>query len=301
MYYVFYGLLWLVSLLPMRILYILSDGIYGLIYYVFGYRKKVVMDNLLRAFPEKTEAERIRIAKKFYRNLIDSFMEVIKLLSASQRFLEKRFTMDTSVLRELHATGGSCQIHLGHTFNWEWGQLVLTRMTDFKILVVYMPIKNNFFEKLFYRLRTRSGNAFLPASNMREAIRPYLESQYLLALVADQAPSNPKESWWLDFFGQPTPFVAGPEKGACSCGLPVVFAYIEKPRRGYYHATLTLGSRETSCLPEGELTRSYVRFLEDVIRRNPDMWLWSHRRWKHTWKNDYASRWVSEKHQPVSQ
>jgi len=298
MYYFFYGLLYLVSLLPMRILYVLADGIYGLVYYAFKYRRQVVMANLQLAFPEKTEAERIRIAKKFYHNLIDSFIEVIKLLSASQRFLKKRFTMDTSVLRELHATGSSCQVHLGHTFNWEWGQRVLTDMTDYKIMVVYQPITNKFFEKLFYRLRTRSGNVFLPANNMREAIQPYLQSQYLLALVADQAPSNPATAWWLDFFGRPTPFVGGPEKGARSCGLPVVFAYIEKPRRGYYHATLTLGSRETSCLSEGELTRNYVRFLENVIRRNPDMWLWSHRRWKHTWKNDYASKWISDIPQP---
>ncbi|HVW62628.1 MAG TPA: lysophospholipid acyltransferase family protein, partial [Puia sp.] len=251
-------------------------------------------DNLERAFPEKTNAERIRIAKKFYRNLIDSFIEVIKLLSSGPRFLRKRFTMDTSILNELHATGASCQVHLGHTFNWEWGQLVLTGLTDYKIMVVYQPITNKFFEKLFYRLRTRSGNVFLPATNMRETIQPYLQSQYLLALVADQAPSNPKESWWMDFFGHPTPFVAGPEKGARNCGLPVVFAAIEKPRRGYYHATLTLGSREPRCLSEGELTRNYVHFLENVIRRNPDMWLWSHRRWKHKWKNDYAAKWISE-------
>src|SRR6185369_5194588 len=99
MYYFLYSLLYLVSLLPMRILYLISDGIYGLVYYVFGYRKKVVMDNLLRAFPEKTDAERIRIAKKFYHNLIDSFIEVIKLLSASQPFLQKRFTMDASILQ----------------------------------------------------------------------------------------------------------------------------------------------------------------------------------------------------------
>ncbi|MBN9379362.1 MAG: lipid A biosynthesis acyltransferase [Chitinophagaceae bacterium] len=294
MYYFFYGLLYLVSLLPMRILYMVADGIYGLVYYVFGYRKKVVMANLQRAFPEKTNAERTRIAKKFYRNLIDSFIEVIKLLSASRRFLKKRFTMDTSVLHELYKTGASCQVHLGHTFNWEWGQLVLTDLTDYKIMVVYQPITNKFFEKLFYRLRTRSGNVFLPATNMREAIQPHLNSQYLLALVADQAPSNPATAWWLDFFGHPTPFVNGPEKGARNCGLPVVFAYIEKPRRGYYHATLTLGCREASCLSEGELTHNYVRFLEDVIRRNPDMWLWSHRRWKHTWKNDYAAKWISK-------
>jgi KDO2-lipid IV(A) lauroyltransferase len=298
MYYFFYGLLYLVSLLPMRILYLISDGIYGLVYYIFGYRKKVVMDNLRRAFPGKTEAERIRIAKKFYRNLIDSFIEVIKLLSASRCFLKKRFTMDTSALDELYATGVSCQVHLGHTFNWEWGQLVLTDLTSYKIMVVYQPITNKFFEKLFYRLRTRSGNVFLPATNMREAIQPHLQSQYLLALVADQAPSNPAASWWLDFMGHPTPFVHGPEKGARSCGLPVVFAHIEKPRRGYYHATLTLGCRETNCLSEGELTRSYVRFLEDVIRRNPDMWLWSHRRWKHSWKNEYTCKWISETPQP---
>jgi KDO2-lipid IV(A) lauroyltransferase len=298
MYYFFYSLLYLVSLLPMRVLYLIADGIYGLVYYVFEYRKKVVMDNLQRAFPEKTNAERIRIAKKFYRNLIDSFIEVIKLLSASQRFLRKRFTMDTSILRELHATGVSCQVHLGHTFNWEWGQRVLTDLTDYKIMVVYQPITNKFFEKLFYRLRTRSGNIFLPANNMREAIQPYLQSQYLLALVADQAPSNPAAAWWMDFFGHPTPFVAGPEKGARNCGLPVVFATIEKPRRGYYHATLTLGSGEPHCLSEGELTRNYVHFLESVIRRNPDMWLWSHRRWKHTWKNDYSARWISEAPRP---
>ena len=298
MYYLLSGLLYLVSLLPMRVLYLLADGIYGLVYYVFGYRKKVVMANLELAFPEKTEAQRIRIAKKFYRNLIDSFIEVVKLMSASQRFLQRRFTVDTGVLKELYASGRSCQIHLGHTFNWEWGQLVLSGLTDYKLLVVYMPIKNQFFEKLFYRLRTRSGNVFLPATTMREAIQPYLQSQYLLGLVADQAPSNPSQAWWLDFFGHPTPFVPGPEKGARASGLPVVFAYIEKPRRGYYHATIKLGCQDANAHCEGELTRHYVRFLEDVIRRNPDMWLWSHRRWKHPWKTEYASRWIGEKTHP---
>jgi KDO2-lipid IV(A) lauroyltransferase len=298
MYYFFYGLLYLVSLLPMRVLYLLSDGIYGLVYYGFGYRKKVVMANLAIAFPHLTEKERTAIAKKFYHNFIDSLVEVIKLLSAGDKFLKKRFTIDTTVLRELHATGRSCQIHLGHTFNWEWGQLVLSGLTDYKILVVYMPIQNPFFEKLFYRLRTRSGNAFLPANNMREAIAPYLQSQYLLALVADQNPGNVENAYWLDFFGKPAPFVSGPEKGARNADLPVVFASIEKPRRGHYHATLTLGCLEPCELGEGQLTLRYTRFLENVIRRNPDMWLWSHRRWKHRWKEDHASRWIGEKDRP---
>ena len=167
MYYLFYGFLYIVSLLPMRVLYLLSDGIYGIIYYIIGYRRKIVMDNLRQAFPEKSEAERIRIAKKFYHNFIDSFVEVIKLISASESWLAKRFTVDVRALDEVYATGKSCQMHLGHTFNWEWGQIVLTALTKFKILVVYMPISNKVFEKLFYKLRTRSGNAFLPASTMR--------------------------------------------------------------------------------------------------------------------------------------
>src|SRR5262249_35057251 len=157
MYYLVYGSLYLISLLPMRVLYLLSDFLYVIIYYGIGYRRKVVMDNLRNAFPEKSETELILIAKKFYHNFIDSFVEVIKLISASESWLHKRFTVDAGVLDALHATGKSCQMHLGHTFNWEWGQIVMSKLTSFKILVVYMPIGNKVFERLFYHLRTRSG------------------------------------------------------------------------------------------------------------------------------------------------
>jgi KDO2-lipid IV(A) lauroyltransferase len=284
MYYLAYGFLYLLSLLPMRALYFLSDGIYLLVYHVFGYRRKVVMSNLEIAFPEKTQKEKIEIAKKFYHNFIDSFIEVVKLVSCGNSFLMKRFTADTRVLNQLCASGKSCQLHLGHTFNWEWGQLVLTKLTPYRLLVVYQPISNGIFEKLFYKLRTRTGNVFLPANNMRNAIIPYLESQYLLGLVADQNPSNPDTAYWRHFFGRQTPFVSGPEKGARAGHLPVVFAYMEKPKRGKYHAVIELATENAAELPEGELTTRYVKYLEEVIRRNPDMWLWSHRRWKHQWK-----------------
>jgi KDO2-lipid IV(A) lauroyltransferase len=271
----------------MRVLYLISDAIYGIVYYGFGYRRKVVMDNLRQAFPEKTEAELVVIAKKFYHNFIDSFLEVVKLVSASDAWLHKRFTVDTRVLDAVYATGRPCQMHLGHTFNWEWGQLVLTALTKFKILVVYMPISNKGFERLFYRLRTRSGNVFLPAPQMKEAIVPYLPTQYLLGLVADQCPGNMQTSYWIDFLGRATPFASGPEKGARIGRMPVIFASIDKPRRGHYHATMQLACMDASALPEGELTREYVRYLETVIRSRPDMWLWSHRRWKHAWKEEY--------------
>ena len=294
MYYLFYGFLYLVSLLPMRILYFISDAIYGLVYYIIGYRKKVVMSNLAIAFPDKTVPQREKIAKKFYHNLIDSFIEVIKLVSANDAFLQKRFTADVTVLNDLYETGQSCQIHLGHTFNWEWGHLILAKLTKYKIMVVYMPITNAVMEKLFYKLRTRSGNVFLPATNMKDAMCPYRQTQYALGLVADQNPGNITAAYWCNFLGKPTPFVSGPEKGARASGMPVVFACIQKKRRGYYHATMKLATSDSSLLPEGELTLSYVRYLEEVIYRTPDMWLWSHRRWKHTWKPEYASQWIDD-------
>ena len=294
MYYLFYGFLYLVSLLPMRVLYLVSDLIFLIVYRLMGYRKSVVMDNLRQAMPELTDAERNRIAAKFYQNFLDSFIEVIKLVSASDEWLRKRFTVDTDALKELYATGKSCQMHLGHTFNWEWGQLVLTALTKYQILVVYMPISNKVLERLFLKLRTRNGNVFLPASNMREAIVPYLSTQYLLGLVADQSPGSMHNAYWIDFMGRPTAFASGPERGARSGKLPVVFASIEKPRRGHYHATMEIACMDASELPEGELTRKYVRYLEGIIRQRPDMWLWSHRRWKHAWKPEYEAQRIDE-------
>jgi Kdo2-lipid IVA lauroyltransferase/acyltransferase len=295
MYYLLYSLLYLLSLLPMGVLYFFSDGFYVIIYYLIRYRREVVMNNLLIAFPEKTKAERTRIAKKFYHNFIDSFIEMVKLVSASDGYLKKRFSIaNIESLNELYATGKSCHIHLGHTFNWEWGQLVLATYTPYQVMVVYMPITNQLFEKLLYRLRTRSGSIFLPANNMRKAMEPWLDRQYLLGLVADQNPGNPDTAHWINFFGKPTPFVTGPEKSARASNLPVIFAFMEKPKRGHYRAVIEKITDNAATLPEGELTRRYVRYLEGVIRDNPDMWLWSHRRWKHEWKDQYSKNWIGE-------
>ena len=297
MYYIVYGFLYLISLLPMRLLYVLADGLYILIYHVFGYRKKVVMGNLFIAFPEKTEADRIKIAKQFYLNFSDYLIEFIKQLSASEAFLKKRFTISTDglhELNELYKTGRPCQIHLGHTFNWEWGQLILKNSTPYKLMVVYMPISNKIFEKIFYDSRTRSGSIFLPATSMRAAMAVHHDTQYLLGLVADQNPGALSSAYWVNFFGKPTAFVSGPEKAARLRNIPVFFAHIEKPKRGYYHTILKMGELNPSQLKEGELTLRYVKYLQEVIQQNPDMWLWSHRRWKNAWKEEFRGNWVDE-------
>jgi len=258
------------------------------------------MDNLQKAFPEKTNEELILIAKKFYHNLIDSFIETIKLVSASNKFLQKRVTANWDVLEPVYKSGKSCQMHLGHTFNWEWGQHVLTQFTNFQILVVYMPISNKNFERLMYKLRTRNGNIFISATNMRTEMPTFANTQYLLGLVADQSPGSMHNAYWTNFLNRPTPFVSGPEKGARTGALPVFFTSITKPKRGYYKASIELACEDASVLKEGELTLRYANYMENVIRKNPEMWLWSHRRWKHSWKPEFENNWIGENKPPFS-
>lgn len=289
MYYVVYGLLWLVSLLPLRILYFISNGFYGLAFYVLKYRRDVVMNNLSIAFPEKTEKEKKDIAKKFYKNLIDMFLETIKMLSVSDKVLEKRFAANWDLINAVHSTGKSIQLHVGHNFNWEWGNTVLTKNTIFKLLAVYMPFSSKIMERLFYKLRTRNGAIFLRATHMKEDFLEYRNTQYLLGLVADQNPGHPGNAWWFNFFGRPTPFLKGPAKAAIMNDAAVVFAFIHKPRRGYYEAVFSLATENPKSLTEEELTQKFAVYLEEVIRQYPDMWLWSHRRWKYEWNPEYGN------------
>lgn len=295
MYYLIYGFLYLISLLPLRILFIAADAIYILLYHFIGYRKEVVMNNLGIAFPEKSQDEKIEIAKQFYRNFIDNFIETIKMLSAGNEYLKRHCTGNWELLHELYKKGKSCTVLLGHVFNWELGNRVVSMQIDYDFLVVYMPISNKAINRLFLKLRKKGKTHLLSAHNMRNDMMPFRNRQYILALVADQNPPNPARAYWLNFFGKPAPFVTGPEKGARMSSLPVVYCNIEKVRRGYYNVVLTLETESPNLLPEGALTINYVRYLEKIIRRQPEMWLWTHRRWKHDWHPRYAKLWIDDK------
>lgn len=298
MYYLVYALLYLISLLPIPVLYLLSDGIHFLIYRVFRYRLDVVMNNIQIAFPEKTLHERKQIARKFYRNFIDTFIETIKMLSASDAFFEKRITGNWELLNDLHNSVRAVHVHMGHTFNWEWGNYMASKKFLYKFIVVYMPVKNKAIDRLFIKLRLRAGGALVPATPAKAYISsfyPHRNSQFVLALVADQSPGDPSRAYWLNFFGKPTAFITGPEKGARAKNLPVFFCHISKPRRGHYHIVFTMAENNPASLQEGELTVRFARFLEETITQFPDMWLWSHRRWKHQWKEEYRDLRIDNK------
>ena len=246
------------------------------------------MSNLLRAFPEKTEAERKMIAKKFYRNFTDNFIEVIKLVSASPAFINKHFTGDYSLCHKLNDQGKKCQALLAHNFNWEMGCLATAASIKQLFVVVYMPIGNKAIDRIFMKIRTKTGAVLLPATNMRNAIIPYRNEIYMLALVADQNPGHLKNAYWVIFFGKPTPFVKGPESGARRGNTPVLFSKMIKIKRGYYKVFFEMGEEHPAALRAGELTIKYVEFLSNFIREYPEMWLWSHRRWKWDWQPDYG-------------
>lgn len=288
MYYFVYGFLWLLSLLPLRVLYFFSDCFYGLIFYVFRYRREIVLNNLALAFPEKSAKERWVIAKQFYHNLVDTFMETIKMISASPAFLEKRVKGNWEVINKLEATGKSIQIHLGHNFNWEWANAVGVRRFTVPFVAVYMPLASKLFDKLFRKLRSRYGTLLVRATHMQKDFLPYRDKQYILGLVADQNAGHPNAGWWFNFFNHPAPFVKGPARAAINNATQVVFAFIHRPRRGYYEVVLSVPVEDPSKLSEKELTQLYVQYLEEVIRKYPAMWLWSHRRWKHEWKPEYG-------------
>lgn len=287
-YSIVYGFLYLLSLLPLRVLFLLSDLAYVILYHLLGYRKKVVFSNLALAFPHKTEAERKQIARRFYRNFTDNFIETIKLLSADVAYINKHFVSDYSVFEQVHRQGKKSQVHLGHNFNWELANIAVAANIPQKLLSLYMPIENKVFDRLFLRLRSITGVVMLPATQIRSAILPWRHTQYVLGLVADQSPAVPHNGYWVEFFGRPTLFLKAPENGARVGNLPVIFSFFIKKKRGYYEGFFELVEESPASLPKGELTKRYAQYLERYITQYPDTWLWSHRRWKWQWKEEYG-------------
>lgn len=285
MYYIIYVFFYLLSLLPWKVIYLISDFAYLIVYYVIGYRRQIVMDNLTIAFPDKSEEEKKVIAKEFYHNFVDNFIEVIKMFSISKEELNKRFTGNFDLLNNIVLESGkSAQVHLGHFFNWELANIGYACNVDYPFLVVYQPIENKAINKIFYKLRSRFGTHLIAANQFRKEFAAFTKDKYVLILVADQNPSNIGNAYWLDFLGKKVPVVRGPERGAVMNDTAVLMARIIKVKRGFYRAHLELLSVNPSTLPEGEITKRMISFIEDSIKAQPSNYLWSHRRWK--WQFD---------------
>lgn len=292
MYYIVYGFLRLLSFIPLPVLYLLGDFIYALLFYVFGYRKQVVMNNLSIAFPEKSAEERRKIMKAFYHNFCDTFMEMIKLFSWNKEEIVKRFTGNIEVLNEWVGKEQSVQVVSGHYFNWEIANLGLGALSQMPFVVVYMPLRNKEVNKVVYELRVKTGTKLVAATDFQNQVREYMKQQYALILVGDQNPGNPAKAYWTNFFTKPAPFPKGPEKGAKRNNTAVIYVDFYKVKRGYYEFKMELLTSKPNQFEEGALTRLIVDRIETSIRQRPSNYLWSHRRWKHEWKEEYRKMWV---------
>ena len=293
MYYLVYGFLYLISLLPFFILYLFSDLIYLLLYRVFGYRRKVVMDNLAIAFPEKTVAERKKIAAAFYRNFVDTFIETIKLLSLSDGEFNKRCTGDFTRINAIAAKGRNIQLMGGHQFNWEFTNLLFSRDIKIPFIGVVANVENKVLNRIYFKFRARYGTILIPNSSFQRQMIELMQKQYSMCLLADQN-THPGKAYWLNFFGKPVPFIMGPHRAAVKNGPVLVYFDFQKVKRGHYHFEVyEVVEDSTSYTPE-MLALKYRDYLEDIIRKQPENYLWSHRRWKHAYTETNAKQWIDK-------
>jgi KDO2-lipid IV(A) lauroyltransferase len=301
MYYLIYGFLKLISLLPIQILYLIADFVYFILFYVVQYRKSVVRGNLIIAFPEKNEEERNKIMKLFYKNLADTFIEMIKMLSWSEEEVRKRFAGNIEVINRWAGKEKSIQVITGHFFNWELANLAVSSLCKIPFLGVYMPLTNKTMDKIFYDLRKRFGTILIPATDFKNKAKDYFKDQSALILVADQNPGGPDKGWWLYFFSKPAPFVPGPAKGAIARDTVVIYANFYKRKRGYYEVVFEEITPSPGTFSEASLTYLLAKKVENSVKERPDNYLWTHRRWKHEWREDFANKWADpEKNMPLS-
>lgn len=284
-------LLYLLSLIPLRILYLISDVFAYLLYHVFKYRRKVVKVNIDRAFPQLDEKERRVIEKQFYTNFCDHFIETLKLYSMKEEELKSHITADYSELEKILATHQNCHIYLGHQFNWEWANAhISSTLKNTTIAVAYKPLSSASFNKLMLTIRSRFGSKMVSSKNMKKEMEAFKDQQHVLILVADQNPRIPKISFWTSFLSQKTAFNSGTELYTASHKTPLLFAEIVREKRGKYKFVLTPVFDFTENYKTGILTAIFTQKLENTIKSNPENYLWSHKRWKHIYSNEYRRR-----------
>ena len=282
-YYIFYIINWLITLLPLRILYIFSDLLFLLLYYFPSYRRKVVATNLKNSFPDKSYKELKSIEKKFYRHLADVIVETIYVTHMSDKEQMKRFSYtNIEIIDKLREEKRDIIAVVGHYNNWEWPTL-MPLILNYKVIIVYRPLKNKYFDRHIYNQRSKNGIVLTPTSMiLRELINNRKNNINTLSVfLTDQTPARDEMKYWATFLNQETPIYTGTEKIASKYDMAIVFFHCQKVRRGYYNLNIELLFDHTAGLPEYTITEAHVRRLEEVVREKPEYWLWSHRRWKY--------------------
>lgn len=287
MYYIFFVFWYLLSLIPLRLLYVLSDLIYLFVYYVAGYRIKVVRKNLKASFPDKSKEERRRIERGFYHWFCDYIVETLKMFSISKKSMKKRMRFEgIEQLNDDLSSGRSVTIYLGHYCNWEWiSSVALHLVPEGLAAQLYHPLENKTFDRMFLYSRGRFGGHSLKMDEAFTHLRTWKKQGVptLTGYISDQVPFYQSMHYWPTFLNQKTPTYTGAERIARLLDTSVYYFDITRPRRGYYVAKVVKMYDKTQDVPKFAITEKYYRLLENTIMRHPEYWLWSHNRWKRTW------------------
>lgn len=293
LYYLLYGIVYLHSLLPLRVLYVFSNMLYLLMYYVVHYRKKLVRKNLRDSFPEKTEEELMRIEHAFYHWFCDYIYETIKLASMSKKQMKRRVTYhNLEYLNKLIDEKRNVVLYLGHYCNWEWVTSIGLHVSN-NILggQVYHPLENAAFNALMLKVRSSMGPESISMVNiLRHILKARKEGKNcVIGFISDQSPLFPATRYWTDFLNhKDTLVITGTEQIARSCDFACVYLDITRPKRGYYDINIVPMVVNPKEHAEWEITEMYIRLFEKTIQRQPEYWLWTHNRWKRTLEGLYV-------------
>lgn len=286
-YILVYPFLWLISILPFKLLYFFSDGLYVLLYHIIGYRKKVVTNNLRLVFPEKTELEIKKIQKKFYRHLSDMFLEMVKTMTISRNQLKKRFIIkNPEELERLESLDKSILLMYGHYASWEWS-VEIENYINYKGLGVYKRLANRYFDKLVRDIRSKFGTSLISTKEIVGLINNFENNgnRTITAFLSDQSPRLKKDVYWGKFMGIEVPCFTGAERLAKNLNLTIAYLKVTKVKRGFYEADFMTLAENPRDYKDYLITDMFLREVEKQIYEAPEYYFWTHKRWKHAGKD----------------
>lgn len=292
MYHLLSFLLKLISYIPFRALYVLSDGLYYILYYIIRYRRKIVRKNLTESFPTLKGKEILQVEKKFYRYFTDQVLESCKMATISPEEMKKhmKFT-NIEVANAVFKEGKTIALYMGHYGNWEWiSSIPLWVAEGVTSVQIYHKLRNDNTNRLILNMRERLGAISV---EMRKTARYITEISNtnqvsVIGFIADQSPKKKEVRYFLPFLHHRTPILVGTEKIVKHYGFEAWFLDMKRVKRGYYEAELIRMHEEPASLPDFELTEIYFRMLEKMIQERPELYLWTHNRFKHATKLDEA-------------
>lgn len=282
-YLIFYPILWLISILPFKLLYIYSDFVCFIIYRLVGYRKKTVRYNIAIALPHLSRNERLEVEKKFYKHLCDIFLEMIKTITISKSELEKRYKFNNlEVYLDLEKQGKSIALLCAHYASYEWA-VSMNNVINHKGYGIYKKLANPYFDKLVRDIRSRLNATLITTKETIPTIVENYKSGKLgvFGFASDQSPKVYPNTHWSKFMNIDTPVHVGAENLAKKYDMNVIFLRTKKVKRGYYEASFELLCDNPKEAPNYEITDKFLGLVEKQIYEQPEYYLWTHKRWKH--------------------